>query len=77
MKKLLSKVAIFTVMVIGVNAQAFACVSAGYSHTCNKDCADWGQPWKEICIYGGAKHDVSVSATQLPPIELGIEQKVV
>lgn len=34
----------------------FACVSMGVSHTCNKDCNSWSEPWYALCIYGGEQH---------------------
>ena len=40
------------ILTIAFSQVANACVSAGYSPTCNKDCSDWNGILYEVCIYG-------------------------
>ncbi len=40
-----------------ITVPAFACVSIGASHTCNKDCEGYNGVWYLLCIYGGQRHE--------------------
>ncbi len=39
-----------------ISTPTFACVEAGFSHSCAKDCESWEQPWYTFCILGGEQH---------------------
>ncbi len=50
--KLAIKILYAVMLWLSVAQYASACVSAGYSHTCNKDCSSWSGVWYGLCIWG-------------------------
>lgn len=55
--KYITQLLITCALVMAFSNTASACVSAGYSHTCQDDCNSYSGIMYEICVYGGARHE--------------------